>query len=755
VGRLSTLVIQRPAGRWRRRRRPARPTAALISVAVAAIVALLTPATASAQTFAYTRQEQMYMVPAGITIVDVRAVGADGGGGTGPYTGGHGGIVEADLVVSPGEKLYVEVGQAGEGPPGGGGGTNGGGTGGNEGPENAFGGGGASDIRTVSCGVGCSGNGTSLASRILVAGGGGGLGVGQGSESVDGDGGNAGEDGSLNFIDGEVHTGGYAGSSTAAGHGGSGCGPAGVGASGSAGAGGGGGDQQEPQLLGGSGGGGGGGGYYGGGGGGACLSPSPGTLAYGGGGGGGSDFVATGATNVSIGLDSTLDANGSVTIAPTAPKALSEPAISGSDLLGQTLTVVHGEWTNSPSTYSYVWYRCDPTGANCTTIPGASGASYISTSEDLDSTIRVQETATNAYGTGNPSTSAATGPLGEVPNATAPPAISGGASQGAVLSESRGTWTGSPSSYTIQWLRCATAATSCVPIGGATGQSYQLTAADVGSTVRVQEVAANAYGVSSPATSAATQPIQPPPTESASISGIEQPVAGVAVQYQASVIDSQGSPNTYKWTVDGTLVGSLPTLDYVFRTAGVHVIVLQVIDTVGNTISAALRVTVTLRKLSIVTQWRDKFSSRWTEFTSLIANNVPIGTHIKLSCTGRGCPFRHHDLATSPATRCKRKRCRGKSRPATGTEVDLTSILHGARLSVGTKLTIAFTHSLYIGQVETWNISVSGPQRRLACLAPGSGLSRSSCTGHDLRFFGGRAVKENRADERGNGYRVY
>ncbi len=726
MGRLSTLVIQRPAGR-----RTARPTAPLTGTLVAAVVALLIPATASAQTFTYTGNEQVYTVPAGITIVDVRTVGADGAGNTGFVTGGHGGVVEADLTVSSGEQLYLEVGQAGQGPPDGVGGANGGGTGGNEGPENAYGGGGASDVRTVSCGagpVGCPGNGASLTSRILVAGGGGGEGMGHGSESVDGAGGNASEDGSSNIFDGGIHTGGYAGSSTAAGLGGSGCAPAGVGIAGSAAAGGGGGDAQEKELMGGSGGGGGGGGYYGGGGGGACLSSSPAMLAYGGGGGGGSDFATAAATNVSMGLDTTQNADGSIAITPTPPEALSAPSIGGSDLLGQTLTVVHGVWTNAPSTYTYVWYRCDPTGANCTPIPGASGPSYISTSQDLGSTIRVQETATNAYGTGSSSTSAATGPVGEVPNATAPPSISGVADQGAVLSESRGTWTGSPSNYMIQWLRCAPAATSCVPIGGATGQSYQLTAADVGSTVRVQEMAANTYGVGSVATSAATQPIQPPPTESASISGAQRPVAGVAVQYQASVIDSQGSPHAYMWTVDGKPAGSLPTLDYVFKTAGVHVIVLQVLDTAGNKISATLRVTVTLRRLSIATLWRDKFSHRWTEFTSLIADGVPIGTHIRLSCRGRGCSFGHHGLTTSPATRCKRKRCRGKSRPKTGvTDVDLTSILHSGHLSVGTKLTITFTHSLYIGQVQTWTVGVSGPQRRLACLAPGSTKPGKGC----------------------------
>ncbi len=516
-----TLLAPGSAGFWRRKRQATWSTALVTGVSVTAILALLVPVTASAQTFTYTGQEQDYTVPAGITILRVTAVGGDGGV-TAADDAGHGASVSADLVVTPGEQLYVEVGGAGQGPPNGQGGLNGGGVGGNEGPTRTFGGGGASDVRTLSCGpsggsdnVGCPGDSTSVRSRILVAGGGGGEGAGSGiagSTVANGNGGNAGEDGSDNIEEGNgvgfIHTGGYAGTVTAAGGGGSGCAPGvGEGAAGSASTGGTGGDNLGSTEYG-SAGGGGGGGYYGGGGGGACFASSTETLGYGGGGGGGSDFVAAGATDVSGGPDSTQNAPGTVTITPTAPAALSPPGVSGAVVVGQPLTVVHGAWTNSPSAYTYVWDRCDPTGANCFAIPGAVGSRYFLTSADLGSTIRVQETAANAYGTGSPSTSAPTTAVAAVlntavPVSVAPPTIVGVPVEGQPLFEQRGVWANAPTVFAYQWLQC-NAALGCRPIKSATSQTYVLGPADIGSVIEVQEVAANAFGPGAASVSAPT-----------------------------------------------------------------------------------------------------------------------------------------------------------------------------------------------------------------------------------------------------------
>ena len=84
------------------------------------------------------------------------------------------------------------------------------------------------------------------------------------------------------------------------------------------------------------------------------------------------------------------------------------------------------------------------------------------------------------------------------------PSISGSAVQGQALAETHGGWSGSPTGYAYQWERCDGLGDGCQAIGGAVSQSYTLTAADVGSTVRVQEIASNGAGISPGAVSTPT-----------------------------------------------------------------------------------------------------------------------------------------------------------------------------------------------------------------------------------------------------------
>jgi hypothetical protein len=100
------------------------------------------------------------------------------------------------------------------------------------------------------------------------------------------------------------------------------------------------------------------------------------------------------------------------TALPAVPTMLPEepepPAITGTPIEGQALSETHGSWTNSPTTYSYQWERCNAAGSNCQAIAGASGQSYTLTAADLGSIIRVAEAASNAEGSSAPATSAPT-----------------------------------------------------------------------------------------------------------------------------------------------------------------------------------------------------------------------------------------------------------------------------------------------------------------------------------------------------------
>ena len=123
-------------------------------------------------------------------------------------------------------------------------------------------------------------------------------------------------------------------------------------------------------------------------------------------------------------------------------------------------------------------------------------------------------------------------PATPLPAAISAPSISGVAEQGQTLTESHGAWTNSPSAYTYQWDRCATnvgfTIIPCSTIPGATSQTYTLTAADVGSGIRVRETAiTSAGGISAPAASAFTAVVQAsPPANTPAPGNTPAPVSG-------------------------------------------------------------------------------------------------------------------------------------------------------------------------------------------------------------------------------------
>jgi hypothetical protein len=82
------------------------------------------------------------------------------------------------------------------------------------------------------------------------------------------------------------------------------------------------------------------------------------------------------------------------------PKSVTAPAIVGNPQAGQTLTAAPGTWSpaTAPTAFAYQWQRCDPTGAACAAIPGATGQSYAVAATDVGATIRVTVMAGNSVG---------------------------------------------------------------------------------------------------------------------------------------------------------------------------------------------------------------------------------------------------------------------------------------------------------------------------------------------------------------------
>jgi N,N-dimethylformamidase beta subunit-like, C-terminal len=199
---------------------------------------------------------------------------------------------------------------------------------------------------------------------------------------------------------------------------------------------------------------------------------------------------------------------------PSKPVNTSPPTLSGPATEWQTLTAQAGSWSNNPTAFAYQWRDCDGGGNNCTDIAGATDSIYQLGPSDVNATVRVAVTASNAGG----STTAVSAQSGVVqaaappaPVNTSPPSIGGTAQQGQTLSAQPGTWQNSPTSYSYQWRDCDASGNNCVDIGSATSPNYVLAAGDVGSTIRVAVTATNAGGSSPPVMSLPTGVVQAAP----------------------------------------------------------------------------------------------------------------------------------------------------------------------------------------------------------------------------------------------------
>ncbi len=388
--------------------------------------------------------EHSFVVPEGVTSLQVLLIGGNGGASDGE-PGGTPATVSATLAVTSAETLYAEVAGDGVGAGGADYGEGGAGGGGVGGFRHAFfasagsggGGGGASDVRT--CAVSAT-SCASLASRLIVGGGGGG---GGGEGSLQGGGevagapcgsaDQAGFDGAGDSLGDIPGTGGGRGTAAAPGAAGTDAQPSSgetVSTAGTLGFGGAGGVGSESA----GGGGGGGGGIYGGGGGGAGSFTSTGGLngnaSGAGGGGGGSSGVPAGVSGVSgFSLVPTDDgAEPLVTFSWTlASLAVSTGPASGVTNSTATLTgtvnpdgsqITDCQFTISPAPPSGATAGCaQQVGEGSSVVPVSATLAGLSPATTYAVTLSAASAATQASGS---SISFTTAPIAGPPAAAAP-----------------------------------------------------------------------------------------------------------------------------------------------------------------------------------------------------------------------------------------------------------------------------------------------------------------------------------------------
>ncbi len=270
-------------------------------------------------------------------------------------------------------------------------------------------------------------------------------------------------------------------------------------------------------------------------------------------------------------------------VSPAAPQDTSPPAITGTAVEAQVLSVSPGVWSGSPTSFSYRWQDCDTAGGACVNANGATESTFTPSAGDVGHTLRVVVTASNAGGSSSAS-SAATAPVLPLPPAnTGPPSIAGSAVHGETLSASSGAWSGSPSSFVYQWEDCDALGEACLSIAGATASSYKLAEADVGETLRVVVRATNAGGAGSASSSATAIVLPQAPTDT-----VPPSVSGTTVEGEtlsASNGTWSGSPSSfsYRWQDCNTVGGGC--VDISGATASSYT--LRAVD-VGDTIRVVL-----------------------------------------------------------------------------------------------------------------------------------------------------------------------
>jgi len=169
------------------------------------------------------------------------------------------------------------------------------------------------------------------------------------------------------------------------------------------------------------------------------------------------------------------------------------PVVTGTANEGDTLTTTSGTWSNSPTSYLYVW-QMSINQTDWTTV--GSGSTLVIDSSHVDKYIRSSVAGVNAIGSGTASTSNVVGPaVVGVPQNTASPTITGSAVEGETLTAVVGSWTRSPTSYTYQWQDSADGSI-WANISGATASTRVLAFSQIAKYVRVSIVAANAGGTS-------------------------------------------------------------------------------------------------------------------------------------------------------------------------------------------------------------------------------------------------------------------
>ncbi|SPF81790.1 calcium-binding protein [Pseudoprimorskyibacter insulae] len=246
--------------------------------------------------------------------------------------------------------------------------------------------------------------------------------------------------------------------------------------------------------------------------------------------------------------------------APTGSVVIEGSPSEGQTLSADTSTLDDGDGMGA---LSYQWLRND------NPISGANSGAYTLTADDIGGTITVKVSYTDAHGTAESVTSAATAAVTNTNDApTGAVVIDGTVSLGQTLTANTSTLSDADGvgQLSYQWMRDGTAIT------GATASTYKVVTADIGSQLTVVVSYEDGGNTQETVTSDPTATV---------ISGNELPtgkvvITGTAAQHETLGIDSStladanGMGNlSYQWLRDGTAITGAKGATYTLVTADI------------------------------------------------------------------------------------------------------------------------------------------------------------------------------------------
>jgi hypothetical protein len=362
-------------------------------------------------------------------------------------------------------------------------------------------------------------------------------------------------------------------------------------------------------------------------------------------------FLSTAALVAAGAAVAALLSTGAEARSAATPSNTSPPTVSGTAVVGETLTASQGSWTGTPPiTYVFAWLRCDGGGAGCAPI-GAAGQDYELTVADVGATLRVRVTATNAEGSAN-AESAQTAVVSAVtaPVNTAEPGISGSTVEGATLSATTGTWAGTGLAYAYQWVRCGADGglpdgSDCPTIAGATSSTLTLTSDDIGSRLRVQVTASNSAGAAT-AIANPTDVVVQSPTVGPPKNTVEPSISGTLIQGRI-VFATVGTWNgatplsfAYQWVrcgADGGLADASNCTSVADATSSSYVLT-------ADDVGARLRIKVTASNDLGVQTVASNATAAVQSSSTTTPSQAPTNTRAPLIF---GLPVRGEDLTSS------------------------------------------------------------------------------------------------------------